>query len=76
MIISKNTNPERELYYLGALVIDVMSNFSAKEIDLLDIFQKLNEKEKVSMNLFALTLDWLFVLGLVRSNQSNLEKCF
>ncbi len=76
MIISKNTNPERELYYLGALVIDVLSSFSATEVDLLDAFQKLNETEKVSMNLFALTLDWLFVLGLVRSNQNNLEKCF
>ncbi|HMS41303.1 MAG TPA: hypothetical protein PKE69_13820 [Pyrinomonadaceae bacterium] len=76
MIISKDTNPERELYYLGALVIDVLGSFSANEVDLLDAFQKLNEKEKVSMNLFALTLDWLFVLGLVKSNQSNLEKCF
>lgn len=76
MIISKDTNPERELYYLGALVIDVLNSFSTTEVDLLDAFQKLNEKEKVSMNLFALTLDWLFMLGLVKSNQSNLEKCF
>ncbi len=76
MIISKDTNPERELYYLGALVIDVLSNFPTTEVDLLDTFQKLNEKERVSMNLFALALDWLFVLGLVKSNQSNLEKCF
>ena len=76
MIVSKDTNPKKDLYYLGALVIEVLGSFSTETVDLLDAFQKLNQKEKVSMNLFALTLDWLFMLGLVKSNQGHLEKCF
>lgn len=76
MIISKDVNPEREIYYLGALVIDVLSKFPENKVDFFDTFQRLNEQEKVSMNLFALTLDWLFMLGAVNSGDGFVEKCF
>jgi hypothetical protein len=76
MIISKDTNPERELYYLGALVIDVLSKAPQNRVDFFDAFQRLNDQEKVSMNLFALTLDWLFILGVVNSKDGYVEKCF
>ena len=76
MIISKDTNPERELYYLGALVIDVLSKVPQSRVDFFDAFQRLNDQEKVSMNLFTLTLDWLFLLGVVNSKDGYVEKCF
>ncbi len=42
-----------------------------------DIFQKLNETEKISINLYSLILDWLFLLGVIRKNKKGtLEKCF
>ena len=76
MIISKDTNPERELYYLGALVIEILQNSPKSKVDFFDAFQALNEQEPVSMNLFALTLDWLFLIGAVNSKESFVEKCF
>lgn len=76
MIVSKDINPEREIYYLGALVIDVLNKFPENKVDFFDVFQRLNEQKKTSMNLFALTVDWLFILGAVNSENGYLEKCF
>lgn len=76
MIINKDINPEREIYYLGALVIDILDKSPKSKIDFFDAFQQLNEQEKVSMNLFSLTLDWLFMLGAINSKNGYVEKCF
>lgn len=76
MIIGKDIHPERKIYYLGALVLDTLKKSSEKELDFFYIYQKVNENEKVSMKLFTLTLDWLFLLGAINSNKGNIEKCF
>ena len=76
MIINRDSNPERELYYLGALVIDILQKSPMKKIDFFDAFQQLNEHKKVSMNLLALTLDWLYIAGAVESKNGQIEKCF
>ena len=61
MIISKDINPERDFYYLGAKVIDIISVIDGKNLDFWEIFEKLNASEKISINLFTLTLDWLYI---------------
>jgi CRISPR/Cas system-associated endonuclease Cas3-HD len=77
MILGKDTNPSKHIYFLGAKVLDILKNDLQKEINILDTFQKLNTEEKVSMNLFTLTLDWLYILGSVKKNKNGkLEKCF
>ena len=76
MIISRDMNPEREIYYLGAMIIDLLSTNPKDQISFFDVFGQLNERGKVSINLFALTLDWLFMLGIVNLRNGNVEKCF
>ncbi|MDQ6974971.1 MAG: hypothetical protein Q9M22_00220 [Mariprofundaceae bacterium] len=75
MIVSQDNNPQRELYYLGAQVIDLL-NRSKGALDFFDTFQNLKEKEDISMNLFVLTIDWLYLLGIVDSKEGVIEKCF
>ena len=75
MINDKNTNPQRDLYYLGGVVIDVLHNTNNEE-SFFDIFEKVREKENISMNLFSLTIDWLYLLDVVKLNKGRLEKCF
>ncbi|MBL4775514.1 MAG: hypothetical protein JKY87_05610 [Mariprofundus sp.] len=75
MIISQDNNPQRELYYLGAQVIEILNN-SKSTFDFFDVFQNLKEKEDISINLFVLTIDWLYLLGIVDSKQGVIEKCF
>jgi hypothetical protein len=77
MIASKNTHPERDLYYLGAKIIEVLNSSAEEEWDYLDLFAELNRKEKISFNLFSLALDWLFILSAVQPNKKGgIKKCF
>ncbi len=77
MIINKNINPERDLYYLGGKVIEVLNSTKQSQIDYFDLFMLLNKTNKVSLNLFSLALDWLFILGVIKKgNKGVIEKCF
>lgn len=77
MIIDKNINPERDLYYLGGKLIEVLSKKKSNEIDYLELYGLFNKKENVSINLYSLTLDWLFVSGVITKGQNGkIKKCF
>jgi hypothetical protein len=76
MIIDKDTNPTKDVYYLGAQLLDILANHKSNTIDLFQAFALFNEKTKISMGLFILTLDWLFILGSVRLDNKEIIKCF
>ena len=77
MIVNKNINPERDLYYLGGKVIEVLNLFTKNEIDYFDLFLSVNKSNKVSLNLYSLVLDWLFILGVIKKgNEGLIIKCF
>lgn len=75
MIISTDNNPERDLYFLGAQVIDILKE-SGESHDFIDIFQQLKENHDISMNLFLLAIDWLYILGVIDSKQGTILRCF
>jgi len=77
MIVSKDINPERDFYYLGAKTIEVLSSSKEKKMDLFNVFNTLKITEDISLNLFTLTLDWLFILGVIDNSQKGyIVKCF
>ena len=77
MIVSKNTHPERDLYYLGAKMIEILDSSDKREWDYFDLFSVLNQKEKLSFNLYSLVLDWLFILSVIQqSKNGGIKKCF
>jgi hypothetical protein len=77
MIVNKNINPERDLYYLGGTVIEVLNSYIKNEIDYFDLFLSLNKSNEVSLNLYSLVLDWLFILGVIKKgNKGMIIKCF
>lgn len=77
MIIDKNINPERDLYYLGGILIDVLQSNDNKEVDYMDLYSQISLKKDITINLYSLTLDWLFVLGLVaKSKNGKIKICF
>ncbi len=75
-MIINDVKPEQKIYYLGAKLIKILTEIPQLKIDILTVFQLLNNEEKISMNLFTLTLDWLFILGVIKNNNGKLEKCF
>jgi len=77
MIINKNINPERDLYYLGGKVIEVLNIFTQIEVDYFELFLSVNKLNKISLNLYSLVLDWLFILGVIKKGNKGLViKCF
>lgn len=74
MIIGKDLNPERHVYYIGGLVLDLIKT-ERGEIGFFDIFQKINEDRNISMNLYTLSLDWLFILDLIDQKGGKIIKC-
>lgn len=76
MIVSKDINPESDIYYLGSELIAVLDSYSIKRIDFFDVYSRMKERFKISINLFSLVLDWLFLLGVVKSENRFVVKCF
>ena len=77
MIVTKNINPERDLYYLGGKVIEVLSSLNQNEIDYFDLFLSLNKLNKITLNLYSLVLDWLFIIQVIKKGDKGLIiKCF
>ncbi len=76
MILGKDIHPQRKIYYLGAIVIEILKSTGNKGNDFFSLYQQVRKKENISMNLFALTLDWLFILGLIENKKGLIQKCF
>jgi len=77
MIVDTDTNPQNQVYYIGALVLDVLKKQQDVNFDFFDVFQHLNGTNRISMGLYMLALDWLFVINAIRNNKDGgLEKCF
>jgi len=77
VIVSKDTNPEKDLYYLGAQVLEVLASTDTSEVDYVDIFINLKSKIQITNSLYALSLDWLYLLGAIEiSKEGNIRKCF
>jgi hypothetical protein len=76
MIVSRDINPERDFYYLGARVISILSEGNIS--DFLEVRDRLVEQGvKLPLSLYILTLDWLYMIGLVKlSENGELQKCF
>lgn len=76
MILGKDTNPQKQLYYLGAQVLAELNQSDQQEFDYLDIYHSLKKREGISINLFSMVLDWLFILGAIKNKNGRLIKCF
>jgi hypothetical protein len=77
MILDKNIHPERDLYFLGGQLIDYLEKYDTNEIDFFDLYLAVNKNQSLTMNLYTLVLDWLFILGIIKKGKNGmLEKCF
>jgi hypothetical protein len=76
MIIDRDMKPERQIYHLGGRLIEILREANEEKIEPLWAFELMNRREGISMNAFILTLDWLFILGIVDHQEGRIVKCF
>ncbi len=75
MIVSNNISPEKNLYYLGSEIISILNQYK-ESIDLIDLYNLLDEKVKISFVLYTYALDWLFISGvIINDKKGQIKKC-
>lgn len=76
MILNKDINPENSLYYIGSLIINELTKSESKNFDFLELYRGIQNSQMISMNMFTLSLDWLYLNGVVDINKGKIKKCF
>lgn len=69
MLIPDTVHPEQTIYYNGAIVLDQLNKTGSS--DALDLYQQSNSQQDMSMPVFVLCLDWLFLLSLIEVDQKG-----
>ena len=74
MLLPDNVRPEHSIYYNGAFVLQAIQHH--QEIDLLELYLVAQEMHEMSMPVFVLCLDWLFLIDRVVLNEcGQVELC-
>jgi hypothetical protein len=77
MIISKDTNPAKDLYYIGNLILQYFIDNRIKVIGYTELIAALKSEYNISTNLLSLSLDWIYMLGSVEiDDKGDLVICF
>lgn len=74
MLLPDNIHPEQSIYYNGAFVLQALRE--RRVVDLLDLYMDTLKSRQMTMPVFILCLDWLFLLNLVSFNErGGVEIC-
>ena len=73
MILGREIHPERKIYYTGTLVLEVLKESQGSRVAYFELFENVRKKHGLSPNIFSLTLDWLFLLGVVEYVHGEME---
>lgn len=74
MLLPDNIHPKYSIYYNGGLVLEELKN--DKEIEFLDLYQRLKEKSDISFSLFVFTVDWLYLVDIAYLDKDGvIRKC-
>lgn len=74
MLLPDNIHPEQSIYYNGAFVLQALREY--RIMDLLNLYISTQKQREMTMPVFVLCLDWLFLLNLVSMNEEGkVELC-
>jgi hypothetical protein len=74
MLVPDNIHPEQTIYFNGAIVLKTIQKY--REMNLLDLYIITRSEREMSMPVFVLCIDWLFLLNLITLNDHDkVELC-
>lgn len=74
MLLPDNIHPEQSIYYNGAFVLETL--YERPDVGLLDLYMDTQSCCQMTMPVFVLCLDWLFLLNLVKlDDQGRVNLC-
>jgi hypothetical protein len=63
MLLPNNIKPELSIYYNGAIILSFLKIENTQTI--IELFEKVKQKNRISFSIFLLALDWLYLLEVV-----------
>ena len=74
MLVPDNIHPEQTIYFNGAFVLKIIQE--RRVMDMLDLYVQTTSERDMTMPVFVLCLDWLFLLDLITFNDiGKVELC-
>lgn len=62
MLLPESVKPKNSIYYNGAYLIEILNE--RRQLNYLELFKLVNERKKMSMAVFTLCLDWLYLIDV------------
>jgi hypothetical protein len=69
MLLPEDIHPMNTLYFNGAVILQAL--LSLEEASMMELFMESRKTIAVSMSLFVLSLDWLFLSECITRNQEG-----
>lgn len=73
MLLPDNIHPENSIYYNGAMVLNVLKE--SKDLELVNVYQKVKRIKLISFPVFLLCLDWLYIINVAEVKNGRIELC-
>jgi len=72
MLIPDNIHPEQTIYFNGSFVLKTIQKY--KMIDMLDLYMQTTSEQNMTMPVFVLCIDWLYLLNIITLNDKGIIK--
>jgi hypothetical protein len=74
MLLPDNIHPEHSIYYNGSIVLAELNEKS--KLQIMDLYQRVKERNGMSFPIFILSLDWLYLIDVAQINSEGVvELC-
>lgn len=74
MLLPENIHPQNSLYFNGAYILKALKK--ENDLSMIELYFRVKGFHQISMPVFVLTLDWLYLVGLVSFNSvGNITLC-
>lgn len=74
MLLPEGIHPKHSIYYNGAFVLESLQE--QRRMNIVDLYMASRERQEMSMPVFILCLDWLYLINLIILNDHGaVELC-
>ena len=74
MLLPDNIHPVLSIYYNGSIVLAELNEES--KLQIMDLYQRVKERNGMSFPIFILSLDWLYLINVAQVNSEGVvELC-
>ncbi|EIN14768.1 Hypothetical protein MAGb_8020 [Mycoplasmopsis agalactiae 14628] len=69
MLLPENINPKLCVYYNASLILNTL--YEQKSIDIITLYAEVKKPDNMPINIFFLSLDWLYLTGVIDINDNG-----